>query len=219
MGAGEGKKARNFGLPHPSPPHPVRGWSTSAISTSASWPKSKLAEVEQMVFALFLLLLLFLFSSLSFSLCFFSLSFSPSSFSSYSYFLFVLFLFLSPKTFVLNPEPQPLNPPLDNPPLDLPSAGPPKISLFFFPLPPQFSFFFHSLGVLPWNFVGVFEGRALKCAHLGSRVVVCNPNNPTDRAAGARTRQPENSKLSGPRAPSTQANFDPGHRLFLFGQF
>ena len=32
-----------------------------------------------------------------------------------------------------------------------PSAGPPKFSLFFFPLPPQFSFFLLSLGVFSWN--------------------------------------------------------------------
>ena len=34
-------------------------------------------------------------------------------------------------------------------------GGRPKISRFFFPPPPQFSFFFLSLGVLAWNFGGV----------------------------------------------------------------
>ena len=43
-------------------------------------------------------------------------------------------------------------------PLDRPSPGPPKISLFFFPLPPQNSFFSPSLGVFSLNFGGVFEG-------------------------------------------------------------
>ena len=40
-----------------------------------------------------------------------------------------------------------------------PSAGPPKISLFFFPRPPLFSFFLPLLGVVSWNFGGVIEGR------------------------------------------------------------
>ena len=42
---------------------------------------------------------------------------------------------------------------------DRPSAGPPKILLFFFlPLLPQFSFFPPLLGVFSLNFGGVFEG-------------------------------------------------------------
>ena len=36
-----------------------------------------------------------------------------------------------------------------------PKSGEPKISRFFFPLPPQFSSFFSLLGVLLWNFGGV----------------------------------------------------------------
>ena len=36
-----------------------------------------------------------------------------------------------------------------------PKGGRPKISRFFFPRPPQFSFFFLSLGVFSWNFGGV----------------------------------------------------------------
>ena len=49
----------------------------------------------------------------------------------------------------------------DRPPAGPPSAGPPKISafFFFFPLPPPYSLFFASLGVFSWNFGGVFEGR------------------------------------------------------------
>ena len=60
--------------------------------------------------------------------------------------------------------------PPDPPPPD-PSAGPPKISLFFFPLPPQFLFFSPSLvGPFRCNFGGVFEEPVtLKCARLGSR--------------------------------------------------
>ena len=40
-----------------------------------------------------------------------------------------------------------------------PEGWRPKISRFFSLLPPHFSFLFLSLGVLSWNFVGVFEGR------------------------------------------------------------
>ena len=44
-------------------------------------------------------------------------------------------------------------------------VGGPKFR-FFFPLLPQFSFFFLSLGVLAWNFGGVRSAGALKCARL-----------------------------------------------------
>ena len=47
------------------------------------------------------------------------------------------------------------------PPLDGPSAGPPKISLFFFSLPPEISFFLLFLG-----------GLLVEFARLGSRAVV-----------------------------------------------
>ena len=71
------------------------------IGRSRNWPKSKLAEVEQMVFALFLLFLLFLvfFSFFFFLFLFLLLLLSHLTL----HFLFVLFLFLSPKTFALNP--------------------------------------------------------------------------------------------------------------------
>ena len=53
------------------------------------------------------------------------------------------------------------------PPPRTPSAGPPKISLFF-PLPPQFSFLSSSLlRVFSWNFGGVFEGRDLQMCTFG----------------------------------------------------
>ena len=43
-----------------------------------------------------------------------------------------------------------------------PSAGPSKISRFFFPLPPPFSFFLSSLwGVFSWNFGGFFVCETL----------------------------------------------------------
>ena len=44
-------------------------------------------------------------------------------------------------------------------------VGGSKISRFFVPLPPQFSFFLPLLGVVSLNF-GVNEGRDLKCARL-----------------------------------------------------
>ena len=47
--------------------------------------------------------------------------------------------------------------PPDPPPPDRPSPGPPKISLFFFSLMPEISFFLLSLGVFTLNFGGVFE--------------------------------------------------------------
>ena len=56
-------------------------------------------------------------------------------------------------------NPPPDNPPPDNPPPDNPPPDRPKFRSFFSLLPPQFSFFFLSLGVLSWNFVGVLEGR------------------------------------------------------------
>ena len=93
---------------------------------SRNWPKSKLAEIEQMVVALFLLFL--------FLLSFFFLFFS------FFYFLLFLFLLLSHLNlhflFVLL-HTHPLDPPLlrwTPSSAGPPSAGPPKISLFF-PLP------------------------------------------------------------------------------------
>ena len=56
----------------------------------------------------------------------------------------------------MNPPP-PDNPPPDNRTTLRRTAQ--NFALFFSLLPPQFSFFFLSLGVLSWNFVGVLEGR------------------------------------------------------------
>ena len=106
----------------------------SKLADVEIWPKSEMAEVEQMVFALFLLFLLFLFSSHSFPLSFFLYLFLclvlPLLLSRLTlHFLFVLFLFLSPKTFALN-----LKPPNPKPSVGPPSAPPsrwtPKISFF-----------------------------------------------------------------------------------------
>ena len=125
--------------------------STSTNSTSASWPKSnwpklKLAEVEQMVSALFLLFLLFL-NFFSYFISFFFLFLFSSLSHLTVHFLLFCFCFLSPKTFA--PEP---------------SAGPPlrwtpQISLFF--PSPAFIFILFSplLMVLSLNFGGVFVRR------------------------------------------------------------
>ena len=117
---------------------------------SQNWPKSKLAEIEQMVFALFLLsafscfllfLILFFFS--------FSFSFSFSSFSSYCSFSFCSVCFCPQKPVPWTPNPEPsAGPPSAGPP----STGPPQKNVAFFSLPPQFSFFSSSLGVLSLNF-------------------------------------------------------------------
>ena len=45
-------------------------------------------------------------------------------------------------------------------------VGGPKISLFFFPLPPPFRSFCVSLGVFSWKIGGVLKRRGLKCARL-----------------------------------------------------
>ena len=44
-----------------------------------------------------------------------------------------------------------------------PKGGVPKISRFFHPHPPLFSFFLLLLGVVSWNFGGVIEGQAHMC--------------------------------------------------------
>ena len=87
----------------------------------------------------------------------------------------------------LRPPPPPDRPPPGPPSAGPPSAGPPKISLFFFPLLPQFLFF----------------SPSLSCE---------TPAAPTDRAAGARTRQPENSKRAHLRVPALQTTNIPRKR-------
>ena len=94
--------------------------------------------------------------------------------------------------------------------LDRPSPGPPfpwtallldrpKFRSFFSLPRRKIRSFLPSLGVFSLNFGGVFEGRALKCARLGSLVVVWNPGG-----FGGFTRQPENSKRAHLSAPALQ---------------
>ena len=54
-----------------------------------------------------------------------------------------------------------------------PKGGEPKISLFFFPLPPQFPFFLPLLGVVSWNFGGVIEGRVLLYFDVAASASLC----------------------------------------------
>ena len=113
-----------------------------------NWPLSKLAEVEQMVFTMFLLFLFLFFLFVTLFLLLFS------SFVS----VFV------PKN--MNPEPRTLRwpPPLDNPPPDRPSTGQPSAgpplhwttrNFVFFPSPALIFVLFLCLGVFSWNFSGV----------------------------------------------------------------
>ena len=92
--------------------------------------------------------------------------------------------------------------PLSLDPLPPPSAGPPKILLFFFPLPLQFSLFCLSCWSFSLNFGGVFEDRDPQLCTFG--LSGCTPAAPPDRAARDRTRQPENSKRAHLRVPALQ---------------
>ena len=94
------------------------------IGRSRNWPKSKLAEVEQMVFALFLLSLFLVFSFALFFVLFFTFFLVLTHLS--LHFVFVLFLFSSEKP-ELNPKPRTLHPIADGQPsAGQPSAGQPS---------------------------------------------------------------------------------------------
>ena len=186
----------------------------------SNWPKSKLAEVEinwpksnRWCLLCFFFLSFFFFLLLCF---YFSLLFSCSYRSLSSFCFCAVSVFVSKKP-ELNPKPRTLHPPMDpsaGPPTtgEPPSARTtlrsttlhrttlrrttlppdrPKFRSFFSLLPPQFSFFFLSLGVLSCNFVGVFEGRNSEMCTFGLSGCRVKPRRPH------RTRQPENSK----RAP------------------
>ncbi len=85
-------------------------------------------------------------------------------------------------------------------------GGGPKISrFFFFPLPPQFSFFLLSLGGPFVEFWWCFRRPEPENVHVWALGLSCEtPAATPDRAAGARTRQPENSKRAHFRAPALQ---------------
>ena len=68
--------------------------------------------------------------------------------------------------------------PPDPPPPDRPSPAPPKISLFFFSLPPEISFFLLSLGVFSLNSGGVFEDRDAQMCTFGLSGCRVEPRRP-----------------------------------------
>ena len=226
-----------------------RGCSTSASSTSdnstsASWPKSKLAQVEIGRSRKWPKSKLIgrnrkdgVCSVPSFSLSFFSfaLSFYFSLLFSCSYSSLSSFCFCSVSVFVpknlnwaRNPEPcipfpmdlsagpplrwtplhrttPPDNPAPDNPPPDNPPPDRPKFRSFFSLLPPQFSFFSPSLGGPFVEFWWCFWRPGPCNVHVRALRLSCEtPAAPPDRAAGARTQQPENSKRAHFRAPALQ---------------
>ena len=73
-----------------------------------------------------------------------------------------------------------------------PSAGPPKISLFFFPLPPPFRSLCVSLGVFSLNFGGFCEDRDPQMCTFGLSGCGVKPRRLRGRQGF--TQQPENSK-------------------------
>ena len=92
---------------------------------------------------------------------------------------------------------------------DRPSAGPLRRTAqnfaLFFPSPPQFSFFLLSLGGPFVEFWWGLKRRGAQMCTFGVLGRSCETlAAPPDRAAGARTRQPENSKRAYFRAPALQ---------------
>ena len=87
--------------------------------------------------------------------------------------------------------------------LDRPSPGPPIISVFFYPLPPQNSFSSSFSRCLLVEFWWCFWKSGNTNVHVWALWLSCEtPAAPPDRAGGARTRQPENSKRAYLSAPA-----------------
>ena len=83
-----------------------------------------------------------------------------------------------------------------------PSAGPPKISLFFFPFPPPFRSFCVSLGLFLVEFWWCFEGRNLEmCTFglLGCRVKPRRPHQTGPPGLAHDSPRTPNVHISGPR--------------------
>ena len=91
--------------------------------------------------------------------------------------------------------------PRDRPPAGQPSAGRPKISLFF-PSPAPIFVLFLSLGVFSWNFGGVFEFRDPQMSTFGLSGCRVQPRQLQGRRGF--TQQPENSKRALSRVPALQ---------------
>ena len=92
--------------------------------------------------------------------------------------------------------------PPDPPSTGHPSAGPPKISLFFFPFPPPFRSFCVSLGLFLVEFWWCFEGRNLEmCTFglLGCRVKPRRPHQTGPPGLAHDSPRTPNVHISGPR--------------------
>ena len=81
-------------------------------------------------------------------------------------------------------------PPPDNPLPDRPSSGPPKISLFFLPLPPHFCSFCLSLGVFSLNFGSFCEDQDPQMCTFGLSGCRVKPRRPTFSATLRRGPHP-----------------------------
>ena len=95
--------------------------------------------------------------------------------------------------------------PPDPPPPDRPSPGPPKISLFFSLSRPHFRSF-SLLGSSRGILVVFLKAWTLKCARLGSLVVVWNPGGPTRpgrRGSHTTARELQTCTFQGSCAPNT----------------
>ena len=173
---------------------------------SRNWPKSNRRCLLCFFFLSFLFfLLLCLFTFLYFFLVLAHLSL---------HFVVVLFLFSSRKTWTEPETPNPAphcrwtlpldNPPPDNPPPDNPPPDRPKFRSFF--PPPATIFILHSLSWSPFvEFWWCFRRPEPSNMHVWALWLSCEtPAAPPDRAAGARTRQPENSKRAHFTAPALQ---------------
>ena len=105
------------------------------------------------------------------------------------------------------PEPPFPGPPSrDRPSLGRPSPGQPKISLFFFPLPPQSSFL-PSLGVFSLNFGRVFEGQNPQMCTFGLSGCRVKPRRFRGRRLAHDSPRTPNMHISGPRPSKTPPKF------------
>ena len=75
-----------------------------------------------------------------------------------------------------------------------PSAGPPKISLFFFPFPPPFPLFLSLSGVFSLNFGGVFEDRDPQMCTFGLSGCRVKPRRPHQTGPPGLAHDSPNSK-------------------------
>ena len=85
-----------------------------------------------------------------------------------------------------------------------PSPGPPRISLFFFSLPPKISFFLLSLGVFSLKFGGVFEALEPLNVHDWAHGLSCEPRRPRSRG---KQWSPRRTTASGFKARAALVRF------------